>query len=52
MFESNLKALFSIATTPQCRGRHYTFPWIAPFMLDLYHIILSVKQGGIKCHFF
>ena len=24
------KAPFSIATTPRCRGGHYSFPWIAP----------------------
>ena len=24
------KALFSIATTPWCRGRRYSFPQIAP----------------------
>ena len=24
------KAPFSIATTPRCRRRHYSFPWIAP----------------------
>ena len=31
--ESNLKAPFSIVTTPRCRGVRYSFPWIAP----LYH---------------
>ena len=24
------KALFSIATTPRCRGQRYSIPWIAP----------------------
>ena len=24
------KAPFLIATTPRCRGGHYSFPWIAP----------------------
>ena len=24
------RAPFSIATTPKCRGGHYSFPWIAP----------------------
>ena len=24
------KAPFSKATTPRCRGRQYSFPWIAP----------------------
>ena len=28
--KSNSKAPFSIATTPRCRGGHYSFPWIAP----------------------
>ena len=28
--ESDLKAPFSIATTPMCRGGRYSFPWIAP----------------------
>ena len=28
--EGNSKAPFSLATTPRCRGGHYSFPWIAP----------------------
>ena len=28
--EGDPKAPFSIATTPRCRGGHYSFPWIAP----------------------
>ena len=28
--EGDSKAPFSIATTPRCRGGHYSFPWIAP----------------------
>ena len=28
--EGDQKAPFSIATTPQCRGGRYSFPWIAP----------------------
>ena len=28
--EGNLKAPFSMATTPRCRGWYYPFPWIAP----------------------
>ena len=28
--EGDLKAPFSITTTPMCRGGHYYFPWIAP----------------------
>ena len=26
----DLEIPFSIATTPKCRGGHYSFPWIAP----------------------
>ena len=47
--EGNPKAPFSIATTPRCRGGHYSFPWITP--LDTYLIMLSVKQDSIKYHF-
>ena len=47
--ESDPKAPFSIATTPRCRGGRYSFSWIAP--LYPYLILLSVKQGGIKYHF-
>ena len=43
------KALFSIATTPRCRGGRYSFPWIA--LLYPYLIMLSVKQGGIRYYF-
>ena len=46
------KAPFSVTTTPKCRGKCHTFPWITPLTLDLYLIMLSVKQGGIKYHFF
>ena len=28
--EGDLKAAFLIATTPRCRGEHYSFPWIGP----------------------
>ena len=48
--ECNLKASFRIATTLRCWGGHYSFPWIAPLTLDLYLIMPSVKQGGIRCH--
>ena len=30
LVEGDLKAPFSIATTPRCRGGCYSFPWIAP----------------------
>ena len=29
LVEGNLKAPFSIATTPRCRGGNYSIPWIA-----------------------
>ena len=34
-----------------CRGECYSFLWIAALTLDLYLIMLSVKQEGIKYHF-
>ena len=49
--EGNPKAPFSIATTPRCRGGRYSFPGLLYFTLDPYLIMLSVKQGGIKYHF-
>ena len=51
MVESNLKAPFSIATTPRCREGHYSFLWIAPITHDPYVIIPSVKQKSIKYYF-
>ena len=45
------KAPFSIATTPRCKGGHSFFPGIAPLSFDPYLIMLSVKQGDIKYHF-
>ena len=49
--EGDLKAPFSIATTPRCRGGRYSFPGLLYFTLDPYLIMLSVKQEGIKYHF-
>ena len=49
--KGDLKAAFSIATTPRFRGELCSFPWFAPFTLDPYLIWLSIKQGGIKYHF-
>ena len=43
LIKGDLKAPFSIATTPRCRGGRYPF--------DPYLIMLSVQQGGIKHHF-
>ena len=45
------KAPFLIATTPKCRKGATPFPRILHFTLDLYLIMLNVKQGGIKYHF-
>ena len=44
-----MKASFSIATTPRCRGGH--FIWIVPLTLDMFLIKQSFKPGGIKYHF-
>ena len=49
--EGNPKAPFLIATTPRCKGGRYFFPGLLYFTLDLYLIMLSVKQGDIKYHF-
>ena len=47
--KGNLKAPFSIATTPRCRGRVLLFsPGLLHFIFDAYLIMLSVKQGVIK----
>ena len=51
MLKNDLKAPFSIATTQRSWGGYYSFPSIAPLTLDLYLIILCVKQRGIKYHF-
>ena len=49
--KSNTKSSFSIATTLRCTEGCYSFPCVAPLILDLYLIMLSVKQRGIKYHF-
>ena len=49
--EGNPKASFSIATTPRCRGGHYSFPGLLHFTIDTCLILLSVKPGGIKYNF-
>ena len=41
------KAPFSIATSPRCRGGHYSFPWIDPLALDNY----LMMQRSIKYRF-
>ena len=45
------EAPFPIASPPKCKGAHYSFPWIVPLTLHPYLIMLSVKQAGIKYHF-
>ena len=49
--KGDLKAPFSIATTLRCTGGHYSISWVASLSFNLYLIILSIKQGGIKYHF-
>ena len=51
LVEGDPKAPFARATTLKCREGYYSIPWIAPVCLDPYLIMLSVKQGGIKYHF-
>ena len=50
--EGDPKALFSRATTPRSGGGATPFPGLLHFTLDPYLIMLSVKHGGIKYHFF
>ena len=52
LVNGDLKAPFSIATTPMCMGGCYFFHWVASLILDLYLIMLSVKQEGISTFFF
>ena len=46
-----LKAFFSIATTPKCKGGATLFAGLFHVTLDHYLKMLSVKQDDIKCHF-
>ena len=48
IIEGNPKVPFSVSITPEFRGKHYSFPWIAPLILDPYLLILFFKQGSIK----
>ena len=50
LVEGDLKAPFSIATTPGVREGASPFPGLLHFTLDPYHVMLSVKKGGIKYH--
>ena len=49
--EGDLRAPFSIATTPRCRGGRYPIPWIAPLYRWSLTYNAEFKQGGIKYHF-
>ena len=49
--EGDQKAPFSIATTLRSREGTTPYPELFPFTLDMYLILLSVKQGGIKYYF-
>ena len=35
-----------MATTPRCRGGHYSFPWIASLTYDFYFIKLLSKEAS------
>ena len=49
--EGNPKAPFSIVTTTSVVGSVTPFPKLLHFTLDPYLLMLSVKQSGIKYHF-
>ena len=51
LVEGDLTAPLSIVTTLICDGGANPFPGLLHFNLDMYFIMLSVKQGGIKYHF-
>ena len=51
LVEGDQKAHFSKATTLKCRVGTTPFPGLHHFTLDMYLILLSAKQGGIKYHF-
>ena len=51
IIEGDLKVPFSKATTPSCRGGRFFFLWIVLFTLDPYFTMMTIKQGGVKYHF-
>ena len=51
VFKGDPKVSFSLAT-PWCMGGHDSFPRILHLFLDLYLIMLTVKQRGIKYNFY
>ena len=50
--EVDIKTPFPIPTISKWRGGCHSLPQIAPLILYAYLIRPSVKQGGIKYHFF
>ena len=50
--EGDLKVPFSLATTQGLGKGGTPFPGLLHFTLDLYLIMPSIKQGGIKYHCF
>ena len=51
MIQKFEKVHLSISTAPMCKGGCYSFPGIAHFTLDVYLIMLNVKQVSIKYNF-
>ena len=51
LVEGDLEAHFSITTTSIARRGSYSFPYIAPLILDPYTSMLCVRKEGIKYHF-
>ena len=49
--EDDLKDPFSLNTTSKCQEERYSFPGLRHFTLDPNLIMLSIKQFGIKYHF-
>ena len=50
--EGNLKAPFSIATTPRCRGGYYSFPLIAPIYPRSLPYYAECEARGYQVLFF
>ena len=51
VFEGDPKVPFSIASTPKCREGPTPFFVLLNLIIDMYLILLSVKQGDIRYHF-
>ena len=52
VIDGDPKAPFLIVSNLRCREGATPFPGLLHFTLDTYLIMLSVKQGAIKYHFF